>query len=142
MIGSDEENRTLERKALAGDEAALTELKRRWSLVPPGLRDLELLADEQSKAAKGGCMVIGGVGCAHLARINWCARCKASQALEETRAEIQARGVESRFKALKAVALRPPIGWNEGKVIRTRQTTDADIIEWLEKLLRLAGEGD
>lgn len=143
MIGSDEENRTLERRALSGDEAALTELKRRWSLVPPDLAELELLADQQSKAARGGCMVVGDVGCAHLARVNYCTRCQAREACEETRRVIEALGVESRFRALKTAVLRTPFGWSDGKVRTTRRTTDADIIEWLERILGLArGEGD
>lgn len=141
MIGSDEENRTLERMALSGDETALTELKRRWSLVQPDLAELELLADQQSKAARGGCMVVGGVGCAHLARANYCTRCQAREACEETRKAIEALRVESRFKALKAAVMRTPFGWNEGRVLTGRGTTDADIVEWLEKIIGLAQEG-
>lgn len=27
-----------------------------------------------------------------------------------------------------------PMGWHEGRIIRTRSTTDADVIKWLHEL--------
>lgn len=32
-----------------------------------------------------------------------------------------------------------PLGWYDGRIIRHRDTTDTDVIGWLERLHRLAG---
>jgi hypothetical protein len=32
---------------------------------------------------------------------------------------------------------RCPLGWHEGRVIRTRMTTEQDVIDWLQKLEEL-----
>ena len=38
---------------------------------------------------------------------------------------------------LKALVYKCPLGWYKGKVIRTRATTDADVIMWLHELQEL-----
>ena len=91
------------------------------------MKDLKKLASENCYG--GDCGALPGVDCES---------CWARSELRRKGETWGSLGLLSRLKELLRIC---PLGWHEGKLIRTRSTTDEDVVEWLQDLYKL-GEND